>query len=297
MKKILCIILVICFSVSLSACGNKASSEFKDFDTSLNDVKNKGNEVEKVTDDIHLKRLDDLSKTDMTDENKKEFNNLQNRLNSQLVPKMDEYEKAAKQLPAESKETKELKSSYLDVVEQKKTAINELTSFVDLYNQSIKANEDILDYTKLFEKNRSQVEKNMQKANNAGETADVNNFKHKLEQNNKDLRQTAESALESSDSNKVKHAINEEIMPLITAEIKDLNKAEIKDGYVNDARKNAIEMYYSLQNYYETREETIENSEKLKRIDYDKLPQEGKDIEQFDKTFDKRYSELKHSYN
>lgn len=297
MKKILCIILVICFSVSLSACGNKASSEFKDFDTSLNDVKNKGNEVEKVTDDIHLKRLDDLSKTDMTDENKKEFNNLQNRLNSQLVPKMDEYEKAAKQLPAESKETKELKSSYLDVVEQKKSAINELTSFVDLYNQSIKANEDILDYTKLFEKNRSQVEKNMQKANNAGETADVNNFKHKLEQNNKDLRQTAESALESSGSNKVKHAINEEIMPLITAEIKDLNKAEIKDGYVNDARKNAIEMYYSLQNYYETREETIENSEKLKRIDYDKLPQEGKDIEQFDKTFDKRYSELKHSYN
>ncbi|MEB7462088.1 EMYY motif lipoprotein [Staphylococcus succinus] len=297
MKKILCIILVICFSVSLSACGNKASSEFKDFDTSLNDVKNKGNEVEKVTDDIHLKWLDDLSKTDMTDENKKEFNNLQNRLNSQLVPKMDEYEKAAKQLPAESKETKELKSSYLDVVEQKKSAINELTSFVDLYNQSIKANEDILDYTKLFEKNRSQVEKNMQKANNAGETADVNNFKHKLEQNNKDLRQTAESALESSDSNKVKHAINEEIMPLITAEIKDLNKAEIKDGYVNDARKNAIEMYYSLQNYYETREETIENSEKLKRIDYDKLPQEGKDIEQFDKTFDKRYSELKHSYN
>lgn len=152
MKKILCIVLVICFSVSLSACGNKASSEFKDFDTSLNDVKNKGNEVEKVIDDIHLKRLDDLSKTDMTDENKKEFNNLQNRLNSQLVPKMDEYEKAAKQLPAESKETKELKSSYLDVVKQKKSAINELTSFVDLYNQSIKANEDILDYTKLFEK-------------------------------------------------------------------------------------------------------------------------------------------------
>ncbi|PTI80689.1 EMYY motif lipoprotein [Staphylococcus succinus] len=297
MKKILCIVLVICFSVSLSACGNKASSEFKDFDTSLNDVKNKGNEVEKVIDDIHLKRLDDLSKTDMTDENKKEFNNLQNRLNSQLVPKMDEYEKAAKQLPAESKETKELKSSYLDVVKQKKSAINELTSFVDLYNQSIKANEDILDYTKLFEKNRSQVEKNMQKANNAGETADVNNFKHKLEQNNKDLRQTAENALESSDSSKVKHAINEEIMPLITTEIKDLNKAEIKDGYVNDARKNAIEMYYSLQNYYETREETIENSEKLKRIDYDELPQEGKDIEQFDKTFDKRYSELKHSYN
>ncbi|WP_341636503.1 EMYY motif lipoprotein [Staphylococcus casei] len=297
MKKILCIVLVICFSVSLSACGNKASSEFKDFDTSLNDVKNKGNEVEKVIDDIHLKRLDDLSKTDMTDENKKEFNNLQNRLNSQLVPKMDEYEKAAKQLPTESKETKELKSSYLDVVKQKKSAINELTSFVDLYNQSIKANEDILDYTKLFEKNRSQVEKNMKKANNAGETADVNNFKHKLEQNNKDLRQTAENALESSDSNKVKHAINEEIMPLITTEIKDLNKAEIKDGYVNDARKNAIEMYYSLQNYYETREETIENSEKLKHIDYDKLPQEGKDIEQFDKTFDKRYSELKHSYN
>ena len=65
-------------------------------------------------------------------------------------------------------------------------------------------------------------------------------------------------------------------MPLITKEIRDLNKTEITSGYVNDARKNAIEMYYSLQNYYETREETIEISEKIEKMDIDALPKEGK---------------------
>src|SRR5699024_1518726 len=93
-------------------------------------------------------------------------------------------------LTAESEETKELKAEYLEAVKKKKDAINEVKNFVDLYNQSVKANEDILDYTKLFEKNRSQVEDNMEKANNAGEN--VKDFKHKLEQNNRDLKLTAE---------------------------------------------------------------------------------------------------------
>src|SRR5699024_12307622 len=80
------------------------------------------------------------------------------------------YEKSTKHLPANSEETKELKSKYLASVKKKKAAIDEVKTFVDLYNQAVKANEDILDYTKLFEKNRSEVEENMKKANNAGES-------------------------------------------------------------------------------------------------------------------------------
>lgn len=280
MKKILYIVLLVCFSISLAACNNEGENEFKDFDSSLNDVKNKEKELRNAMDDIQLKRLDNLSKTDMTDKNKKAFNDLQNELNSKLIPKLEEYETAAKNLPTGSNETKELKSTYLDSVKKKKSAINELKTFVDLCNQSIKANEDILEYTKLFEKNRSQVEDNIQKASTVGNSTDVTNFKNKLEQNNKDLKNTAEEEADSTDSNEIKKSIKEQIMPLITKQIRDLNKAEITDAYVNDARKNAIEMYYSLQNYYETREETIEISEQLAKIDYNKLPQKGEELEQ-----------------
>ncbi|ANQ63626.1 EMYY motif lipoprotein [Staphylococcus equorum] len=297
MKKILYIVLLVCFSISLAACNNEGENEFKDFDSSLNDVKNKEKELRNVMDDIQLRRLDNLSKTDMTDKNKKAFNDLQNELNSKLIPKLEEYETAAKNLPTDSNETKELKSTYLDSVKKKKSAINELKTFIDLCNQSIKANEDILEYTKLFEKNRSQVEDNIQKASTVGNSTDVTNFKNKLEQNNKDLKNTAEEEADSTDSNEIEKSIKEQIMPLITKQIRDLNKAEITDAYVNDARKNAIEMYYSLQNYYETREETIEISEQLAKIDYNKLPQKGKELEQYETTFNKKYQQANDNYN
>lgn len=210
------------------------------------------------------------------------------------MPKLEAYDKAAKKLPAESEETKELKAEYLEAVKKKKDAINEVKNFVDLYNQSVKANEDILDYTKLFEKNRSQVEDNMEKANNAGEN--VKDFKHKLEQNNRDLKLTAEKQSNMMDAKAEKKTIETQIMPLINKQIKDLNKAEITDGYVNDARKNTIEMYYSLQNYYETREETIEIGESLAKIDINKLPQESKDLEPYDKKFNEKYADIKDKY-
>ncbi|MFH4935583.1 EMYY motif lipoprotein [Staphylococcus cohnii] len=294
MKKLMCFVLLVCFAVVLVACGHEGANEFKDFDSTLTDVKQKEKEFNKVMDSIDLENINDLSKTDMTDKNKKEFNQLQNNLNSKLTPKLEAYEKSTKHLPANSEETKELKSKYLASVKKKKAAIEEVKTFVDLYNQAVKANEDILDYTKLFEKNRSEVEENMKKANNAGES--VKGFKEKLEQNNKDLKNTAEKETNSTNAKSEKQVIETQIMPLIKKQIKDLNKAEITDGYVNDARKNTIEMYYSLQNYYETREETIEIGEAIAKIDINKLPKESEDLKHYDKDFNKRYAELKEKY-
>lgn len=294
MKKLMCFVLLVCFAVVLVACGHEGANEFKDFDSTLTDVKQKEKEFNKVMDSIDLENINDLSKTDMTDKNKKEFNQLQNNLNSKLTPKLEAYEKSTKHLPANSEETKELKSKYLASVKKKKAVIEEVKTFVDLYNQAVKANEDILDYTKLFEKNRSEVEENMKKANNAGES--VKGFKEKLEQNNKDLKNTAEKESNSTNAKSEKQVIETQIMPLIKKQIKDLNKAEITDGYVNDARKNTIEMYYSLQNYYETREETIEIGEAIAKIDINKLPKESEDLKHYDKDFNKRYAELKEKY-
>ncbi|HBO2457336.1 TPA: EMYY motif lipoprotein, partial [Pseudomonas aeruginosa] len=231
-------------------------------------------------------------KTDTTDKNKKEFIALQKDINNYLMPEFKKYKKAANQLPANTNDVKNLRNSYLDTVKEKETSINDLKSFVDLCNRSIKDNEDILDYTKLFEKNRSEVESDINKATNK---SDADQLTSKLEENNKQLKSTAKKYLNSSTTNSdsAKKAINDHISPLIDKQIKDINQTNISDQHVDNARKNAIEMYYSLQNYYDTRVDTIEISEKLSKIDVDKLPKEGKDISSKDKEFNKQYYELK----
>ncbi|PTH10809.1 EMYY motif lipoprotein, partial [Staphylococcus capitis] len=144
MKKLLFIATIVIFITTLTACGNKTNKDFNDFDNKLSDVKKKQKNVEEVIDKIHLKELDNLSKTDTTDKNKKEFIALQKDINNYLMPEFKKYKKAANQLPANTNDVKNLRNSYLDTVKEKETSINDLKSFVDLCNRSIKDNEDIL---------------------------------------------------------------------------------------------------------------------------------------------------------
>lgn len=197
MKKIILIPVIFLIIISLTACSNKTNSDLNHFESKLDEVNHKQDKLKKVMKKINLKELDHLSKTDTTDKNRKEFIKLQDDIDQQLIPAFKEYEKSAKQLPAETKEVKELKSEYLKTVKDKKSSIYDLKDFVDLCNDSIKDNEDILDYTKLFEKNRSQVEK---KINNASNKEDANQLTSKLESNNKDLKQTAKKYLDTSTS-------------------------------------------------------------------------------------------------
>ena len=292
MKKIVIIPMIFLLIVALTACSNKTDSDLSHFESKLDEVNNKQDKLEKVMDDINLKELDHLSKTDTTDKNRKEFIQLQDDINKQLIPAFKDYEKAAKQLPAETHDVKVLKAKYLKTVKTKKKSIYDVKEFVDLCNDSIKDNEDILDYTKLFEKNRSQVEK---KIKNASNQEDADQLTSKLESNNKDLKETAQKHLDTSSSNakSAKKAIKNYISPLIEKQIKDINQTNISDKNVNDARKNAIEMYYSLQNYYDTRIDTIEVGEKISKINVDKLPKEGKDIDRKDKAFNSELKKVK----
>ncbi|MEK4862299.1 EMYY motif lipoprotein [Staphylococcus sp. FSL W8-0774] len=296
MKKIILIPVIFLIIISLTACSNKTNSDLNHFESKLDEVNHKQDKLKKVMKKINLKKLDHLSKTDTTDKNRKEFIKLQDDIDQQLIPAFKEYEKSAKQLPAETKEVKELKSEYLKTVKDKKSSIYDLKDFVDLCNDSIKDNEDILDYTKLFEKNRSQVEK---KINNASNKEDANQLTSKLESNNKDLKQTAKIYLDTStsDAKTAKKAIENHISPLIEKQIKDINQTNISDTNVDNARKNAIEMYYSLENYYDTRIDTIEVGEKISKIDVDKLPKEGKDIDKKDKEFNSKLKKVKQKNN
>src|SRR5699024_12750104 len=93
MKKIICFILLVCVSVVLVACGREGAKEFKDFDSTLCDVNNKEKAFNKTMDSIDLSYIDDLSKTDMTDKIKKEYKQLQNKINSKIMPKLETHKK------------------------------------------------------------------------------------------------------------------------------------------------------------------------------------------------------------
>lgn len=254
MKKLAILSIMLICGILLSSCGNQSSADLKDFQTQLNKVEDEKKDLKTVMDKIHLKQLDQLSKTDTTDKNKREFEALQKDINKHLIPQFKKYEKSAKQLPAEHQDVKDLKNKYLENVKQEKQSIYDIKTFVDLCNKSIKANEDILDYTKLFESNRSQVETQIKKSTNQ---EDANQLTSKIESNNQNLKEAAKKYLESDDTNS-KKAIDEHIKPLIEKQITELNQTNITDPKVNSARKNAIEMYYNLLNYYDTRETTIE---------------------------------------
>ncbi|EJY95878.1 MULTISPECIES: EMYY motif lipoprotein [Staphylococcus] len=292
MKKILYLVLLCCIVFSLAACGNKEDSSIKDFESTLKLSQNKGHALKTTVDELNIEQLDELSNKETTDKNKREINQLQNDINNKLVPKMTAYEDSIKNIKASSEQAKSLKKSYRKTVEQQINALKELQTFVSLCNQSIKANEDILDYTRLFEKNRSKVEKNMDNASAAGSTTDVHILTKKLESNSRELKATAQKNVDTNNDKEAKAQIENDIMPLIESQIKDLNQTTISDSNVNAARKNTIEMYYSLQNYYETRKETITIGEKLDKIDYNKLPKNGKDLEQYEKPFEQELKEV-----
>ncbi len=63
--------------VVISACGNKEKEAQHQFTKQFKDVEQKQKELQHVMDNIHLKEIDHLSKTDTTDKNSKEFKALQ----------------------------------------------------------------------------------------------------------------------------------------------------------------------------------------------------------------------------
>lgn len=274
MKKLIILSLCSLYCLILSGCGQNNNEDLNRFKQHLSKVEAKQKSVEKVLNQLELNRLNNISKTDTTDKNKKSFERLQKNINHRLVPKFKEFEKEAKHLPAKTNKTRQLKKDYLNHVSKQHQSIKEIKSFVDLYNQSVVENEKILNYTHSFEINRALVEKDIRKTNNQ-ENAHL--LKSKIENNNRNLRKTAQKYLEK-DNYPTSKAINEHIKPLIQKQIKDLNQTNITDSHVNNARKNAIEMYYNLLNYYETRETTIKIEDQLSKINVEKLPKTGKDL-------------------
>ncbi len=83
MKKIVIIAVLAILFVVISACGNKEEAQHQ-FTKQFKDVEQKQKELQHVMDNIHLKEIDHLSKTDTTDKNSKEFKALQEDVKNHL---------------------------------------------------------------------------------------------------------------------------------------------------------------------------------------------------------------------
>lgn len=293
MKKWLLAITIVCLTLSLAACNSKTQSDLNHFEKAKHEVDKEEKHVKQVMDDIHLNRLSELSKSDLTDRNKTDFQQMEKDIDKKLMPAFKSYKKAAKQLPAETKKVKQLRHTYLHEVDQQEKALKDIRSFVHLFNQSIKANEDILNYTRLFEKNRALLEKQVTEARQNGETESIDKFTSKLKHHNKELQKIAKKYLDADNPQNTKTVIKEKIQPLISKQIEELNQASVSEEKTAKAHQTAIEMYYSLQNYYETRQRTIDISRKLEQYDMNKTPLTGNELDKYHHQFRNDFKGLK----
>lgn len=120
MKKLLFIITVIILTIVVSACGNESKEILNNLNVNIKKFIKKQHSVEKVMDKIPLKELDNLSKTDTTDKNKKEFRALQQDINNYLIPEFKKYKNSTQHLTADTNEVKHLKEDYLKLLKIKR---------------------------------------------------------------------------------------------------------------------------------------------------------------------------------
>ena len=117
-------------------------------------------------------------------------------------------------------------------------------------------------------------------------------LENKLISNNQAIKEIAEKSMNAKSEKAQLDAIHKEMLPLIQGQIKELNKTQLKDSATNNARQNAIEMYYKLERYYQERAKTIQYSEKLSKFDVNQLVTKGDDLERFDQPFEKEKRKL-----
>ena len=108
-EKIVIIAVLAILFVVISACGNKEKRHNINLLSNLKMLsKTKKNYN---MDNIHLKEIDHLSKTDTTDKNSKEFKALQEDVKNHLIPKFEAYYKSAKNLPDDTMKVKKIKKN------------------------------------------------------------------------------------------------------------------------------------------------------------------------------------------
>lgn len=251
----------------IAACGNELHSDLQNYKKDMKPIYKKENSILNDIDKLNLNRLDQLIGTEVTVEKRKELDELQNKLEKQIIPEVKDLKKQAENIDANTNDVKDAHNIYVSNVAKKEKTITELNEYISLFKKSIESNEKILEYTSVFEQNKSDAEKNAKLAkNNAEEKEDYEALVSVIDKNSEELSSKAKYLNETQNVQDRADYIENEIIPLFSKNVKSLNQTNISSKRVNQMRQAQIEVYYTLINYYKERKKGIVIEDKLQKI-------------------------------
>lgn len=275
----------------LAACGSELKSDINNYKSQMTDVQSEEKKLVHSIDRLHLDKADQLIGSEVTETKKDKLKKIEQSLEQDVLPQLERYSTKLKAVKIKTAEVKNVHNIYVNNFKKKKAFINDMYRYIKLYNQSITSNEEILGYTKVFEKNKAVNEKFAAKAvKNKSELKDYNELTSLINSNSDELKSKVEYLMGSASTKQKQKYIDKTLLPLIKTHVTKLNKTNIKSPDVIQMRKAQTEIYYSLINYYKERKNAMSIEEKLQHMPIQNILQNTKQIRSID---DKYYSALK----
>lgn len=277
--------------VLLAACGNKVKSDINDYKSQMKDVQSEEKKLVESIDELELDKVDQLIGSEVTAKKKERLNAIEAGLKNNVEPQLKRYEQKLDAVTIKTDDVKKVHEIYVDNFKKKKKFIEDMHSYIKLYNQSIASNEEILDYTKVFEKNKALTEKYGEKAlKNSSEVSDYTTLSSLINKNSTELKSKVEYLMGNATVPDKQKYIDRKLLPLLDTYVTQLNKTKITSNNVIQMRKAQTEIYYSLKNYYKERKSAMAIEEKLQNMPIQQILSNTKMIKSMD---DKYYHALK----
>ncbi|MEX6012706.1 EMYY motif lipoprotein [Mammaliicoccus sciuri] len=267
MKIKLFYLMIFVLVLIIAACGNELHSDLQKYKREMKPIYKKENSILKDIDKLRLNQLDQLIGTEVTVEKRKELNELQDKIEKQIIPEVKDLSKQAHNINVSTNEVQDAHDIYMSNIEKKEKTLEELNEYISLFKQSIQSNEKILDYTDVFEQNKSDAEKNAKLAkNNPDDKEDYDALVSVIDKNSEELSTKAKYLNDTQNVQDRADYIEKDIIPLFSKNIKSLNQTNISSKRVNQMRQAQIEVYYTLINYDKERKKGILIEDKLQKV-------------------------------
>ncbi|GGB00347.1 hypothetical protein GCM10007190_05550 [Macrococcus hajekii] len=285
------IYVLLLVSVLLTACGSSLKSDINDYKSQMKDVQLEEKKLVQYIDDLQLDQVDQLIGSEITDQKKQKLKEKEQEIESKVLPQLKVYEKKMNKVQVNNPEVKEVHNLYISNFDEKKGFIHDIHQYIKLYNDSIESNDEILGYTKIFEKNKETSENYAElAAENPAETNDYNKLTSVISRNNEELKTKVEELMNTSETSQRIGYIDDKLIPMINSHIKTLNQMHINALHTSHMRQAQIEIYYSLINYYKERKNAMKIEEQLQKLPVQSILTRAKSIKTVD---DKYYQALK----
>ncbi|QCT74304.1 EMYY motif lipoprotein [Macrococcoides canis] len=285
------IYLIMSISIILAACGDKVTSDIKDYKAEMQDVQSEEKKLVHEIDKLGLDKADQLLGAEVTEEKKKKLKLIETSIQNKIKPQLKIYEQKVKEINPETSEVQEVHNIYKRNLNKKKQFILDLEQYMKLFNQSIHSNEKILQYTEVFEKNKALSEQYAAQVSASGKDAkEYELLADVINDNSEQLKSKVEYLSTDRTVKQKQQYIETKLLPFLKSNVDKLNQTQISSNHVLGVRKATIEIYYSLMNYYKERKIAMDIETKLQNMPIQDILENTKYIQSID---DKYYEALR----